>query len=223
MASKILHDELPDQLPDVASQIARRRVAERETEVAAEVRRLMKGAQVVFRRCGTKESPRVADILAEVGMSNDAFYRHFKSKDELVGAIIEDGSRRMCAAIGTRMAVVATPQERVALLVRTILGIVVDPTASENLRVLTWNGARTADDTTRRLVARSSLAQLLVQPMRDLGSAQPERDAHSVCDTALGRLEHFMWRRESPTADDIEHVVTFCLRAISPAALHTKA
>ncbi len=219
MASRILNDELPD----VASQIARREVAGREAEVAAEVRRLMKGAQAVFRRCGTKESPRVADILAEVGMSNDAFYRHFKSKDELVGAIIEDGTRRLCAALGARMAAADSPQEQVALLVRSIIGIVVDPTASENLRVLTWNAARTADDSTRRLVARSSLAQLLVQPVRDLGSTDPERDAFAVCDTALGRLEHFMWRRESPTSDDIEHVVNFCLRAISPAAPHTKA
>ena len=165
----------------------------------------------------------MADILAEVGMSNDAFYRHFKSKDELVGAIIEDGTRRTCAALSARMAVADSPQEQVALLVRSIIGIVVDPTASENLRVLTWNAARTADDSTRRLVARSSLAQLLVQPVRDLGSTDPERDAFAVCDTALGRLEHFMWRRESPTSDDIEHVVNFCLRAISPAAPHTKA
>jgi len=141
----------------------------------------------------------------------------------LVVAIIEDGTQRVCVALGARMAAAATPQERVALLVRDVIGIAIDPTAAENLRALMWNAARTADDSKRRVANRSSLAKLLVQPMHDLGSIDPERDASSVCDTALGRLEHFLWRREAPTPDDIEHVVNFCLRAVSPAALDTKA
>ena len=220
MASKILPHVADtadaDDVPDVASQIARRRIAERETELAAEVRRLMKGAQVVFRRCGTKESPRVADILAEVGMSNDAFYRHFTSKDELVVAIIEDGTRRVCKSLAEAMEGVA-PREQVALFVRSLIGTVADPKGSENLRALMWNVARTADDSKRRVAARASLAKLLVQPMHALGSTEPERDAYSVTDTALGRMEHFMWRRETPSTADIEHVVQFCLRAVGHA------
>ena len=41
---------------------------------------------------GTTSRPRVADIVAEAGLSNDAFYRHFASKDALVAALVEDGA-----------------------------------------------------------------------------------------------------------------------------------
>jgi AcrR family transcriptional regulator len=42
----------------------------------------------VMRRCGTESRPRVADIVAAAGLSNDAFYRHFPSKDDLIVAAL---------------------------------------------------------------------------------------------------------------------------------------
>ena len=40
-------------------------------------------------------APRVADIVAEAGVSNQAFYRYFAGKDELLNAVLERGVQRL--------------------------------------------------------------------------------------------------------------------------------
>ena len=42
----------------------------------------------------------VAEVLAEAGMSTRAFYRHFRSKDELVLAIYEQEAERTTRGCG---------------------------------------------------------------------------------------------------------------------------
>src|SRR6516162_6599007 len=69
---------------DVATRIARRTVAVRHDEYAQEIRRILDAALALMKQHGTASKPRVADIVAAAGVSNDAFYRHFSSKDALV-------------------------------------------------------------------------------------------------------------------------------------------
>jgi len=57
-----------------------------------EVQRLLDAGLVAMRRHGTVRSPSVAEIVAEAGLSNDAFYRVFASKDELVLAVLDAGA-----------------------------------------------------------------------------------------------------------------------------------
>ena len=95
------HRRVPD---DVAGRIVRRTLAKREDQYASEVRRLLDAGLEVIRRCGTSSRPRVADIVAEAGLSNDAFYRHFRSKDALVTAILEDGGERLQSYVAHQMA-----------------------------------------------------------------------------------------------------------------------
>ncbi len=64
-------------------------------------------------RCGTTSRPRVADIVAAAGLSNDAFYRHFSSKDALVAAILEDGTERLTSYLAHQMAKEPTPERQV--------------------------------------------------------------------------------------------------------------
>ena len=71
---------------------AQEALARREAAYAEEVRRLLDAALDVMRSCGTEKRPRVADIVAAAGLSNDAFYRHFRSKDALVAALVDDGA-----------------------------------------------------------------------------------------------------------------------------------
>ena len=75
---------------DLAYRIAQRTLAKRGDNYANEVRSLLDAAVVVMKKSGTASRARVADIVAESGLSNDAFYRHFRSKDALVAAILED-------------------------------------------------------------------------------------------------------------------------------------
>lgn len=75
---------------DVAAAIAQRTLAQRGADYAGEVRRLLDAALDVMRRCGTESHPRVADIVATAGLSNDAFYRYFPSKDALLIAAMTE-------------------------------------------------------------------------------------------------------------------------------------
>src|SRR6476646_2194437 len=81
--------------PDVATRIAAATAARRRRpDYAVEVRTLLDAARKVISRT---ERARVADIVAEAGLSNDAFYRHFPSKHALVAALPEDGAQRLAS------------------------------------------------------------------------------------------------------------------------------
>ena len=79
----------------VSARIAAQTMAKRSPDYVVEVRRLLDAALVVIERNGTSARARVADIVATAGLSNDAFYRHFASKDALVAALVEDGAVRL--------------------------------------------------------------------------------------------------------------------------------
>jgi len=96
----------------VAERIAQRTLAPRGAEYADEVRRLLDAGLEVMRQGGTDRRPRVADIVAEAGLSNDAFYRHFPSKDALVTAILEDGAERLCSYLAHQMTKSPDPRDR---------------------------------------------------------------------------------------------------------------
>ncbi|MCU1346370.1 MAG: regulatory protein TetR [Acidimicrobiia bacterium] len=198
----------------IADQIARRSVASREAEYAVEVRRLLDAGSAVMVRYGTKSSPRVADIVAESGLSNDAFYRHFRGKDELVTAILEDGTARLHRRLVRQMNAVEDPAGKVRAWVVGVLNQASVPEVADAIRATLWNGARVSDDSERRISARQSLARPLVEPLTSLGAPDPPRDALAVCHSALGLLEHFLWRRLAPAEADVEHQVAFALRSL---------
>src|SRR5690348_17378855 len=106
---------------DVAARIAQRTLAKREAGYASEVRRLLDAALEVMRQCGTDSRPRVADIVAAAGLSNDAFYRHFPSKDALVGAILDDGNERLGAYVAHQMTKAHTPEGKVRRWVEGVM------------------------------------------------------------------------------------------------------
>jgi len=106
----MIESTIPDHANDVAARIARRSLAKQEADYASEVRRLLDAAYEVITRCGTDSRPRVADIVAAAGVSNETFYRHFASKDLLVAAILEDGAERLRGYLAHRMAKAPTPE-----------------------------------------------------------------------------------------------------------------
>ena len=88
--------------------LAERALAERREQYVAEVRRLIDAAFVVMRRTGTIE-PQVRDIVREAGLSNQAFYRHFASRDALLLAVLADGRRQLVAYLEGRLAATTDP------------------------------------------------------------------------------------------------------------------
>ena len=70
-------------LGPVAARSARRALAQREADHDDAVRRLVAASFELIAETGSLE-PSVAAIVNRAGLSNQAFYRHFRSKDELL-------------------------------------------------------------------------------------------------------------------------------------------
>ena len=200
--------------PGVADRIVRRSLAKREGEYAGEVRRLLDAALEVMQQCGTSSRPRVADIVAAAGMSNDAFYRHFRSKDDLVNALLEDGAERLRSYLTHQMAKARSPEAQVRRWVEGVLGQADGDVATATLAVL-WNGS-SADGglAAGRHFAAAPLASLLHEPFAALGSDAPELDATLAAHATLGTLSDFLWRGAEPARVDVDRVTGFCVRAV---------
>jgi AcrR family transcriptional regulator len=199
----------------VADRIVRRSLAKREGEYAGEVRRLLDAALEVMQRRGTASRPRVADIVGAAGLSNDAFYRHFRSKDDLVNALLEDGAERLRGYLDHQMAKARTPEGQVRRWVEGVLGQADGDVATATLAVL-WNGS-SADGglAAGRHFAAAPLAQLLHEPFAALGSDAPDLDAALAAHATLGLLSDCLWRGAPVGRAETDHVVDFCLRAVS--------
>jgi AcrR family transcriptional regulator len=211
-----IKNAIPTSPPDdVAGRIVRRTLSKREDQYASEVRRLLDAALEVIRRCGTTSRPRVADIVAEAGLSNDAFYRHFRSKDDLVTAILEDGGERLRSYLGYQMAKEATPEGQVRRWVRGVLSQADKDIAATTLAVL-WNAsALGGGPAAGRHFASEPVSSLLREPFTVLGSATAELDSALASHATLGLLSDCLWREAQPTRAEVERVTTFCLHAVT--------
>jgi AcrR family transcriptional regulator len=205
------NDILPDPSQperDVAAAIAQQRLAKRGAEYTSEVRRLLDAGLDVMRRGGTSSSPRVSDIVAAAGLSNDAFYRHFASKQALVAAIIDDGSSRLASYLAHRMEKVDGAEDKVAAWVAGVMSQVADEDIAATTRAVLGNGSTVGGTTT------APLAALLREPLAALGSTDPEADAALCAHAAVGVLSDFLSSEGRPTHEQIDHITRFCLRAI---------
>jgi AcrR family transcriptional regulator len=202
--------------PDVAATIAQQRLAKRGAEYAMEVRRLLDAGLEVMRRSGTSASPRVSDIVTAAGLSNDAFYRHFASKQALVAAIIDDGSARLASYLAHHMEKVPSPEGKVAAWVAGVLSQAADEEIASTTLAVLWNGATIGSKLgPSRPSTTAPLAALLMEPFAMLGSTDPEADAALAAHAAVGALSDFLWSEAKPTAAQTGHITAFCLRAIT--------
>jgi AcrR family transcriptional regulator len=207
-----------DATGDLASRIAERTLAKRGANYAAEVRRLLDAALVVIQERGTASRPRVADIVSAAGLSNEAFYRHFSSKDALVAALLEDGTERLRTYVGHQMSKEPSPEGKVRRWVEGVLAQAVGRTA-DSTRAVSWNAGGLGEESMQGpLSANGPMASLLWEPFTELGSADPEFDAQLAAHATLGMLADYLWRRVEPSPEDIDHIYEFCLRSVSPRA-----
>jgi AcrR family transcriptional regulator len=201
---------------DLAARIAQRTLARREAEYAGEVRRLLDAALDVMRKCGTTSRPRVADIVAAAGLSNDAFYRHFPSKDALVAALLEDGAERLRSYLAHQMAKEETPEGKVRRWVHGVLAQSADEEIAATTLAVLWNGDALGDGPTDRPSTSRLLAPLLREPFAALGSPDPDLDASLVAHAIVGMMSEYLWRRMRPTAAEITRATEFSLAAVTP-------
>lgn len=178
------------------------------------MRRLLDAALAVMQRYGTTSRPRVADIVTEAGLSNDAFYRHFPSKDALVGALLEDGAERLHGYLEHQMAKERTPEAKVRRWVDGVLAQAEPAIAATTLAVLFNAGGAEQGQAAGRHFASAPLSTLLQEPLAQLGSREPALDAALLAHAALGRLSDHLWQRTRPAAKERTRITELFLTAV---------
>jgi AcrR family transcriptional regulator len=206
-----------DPVPGVAERIARRTALRRGVDYPGEVRRLLDAALEVMRACGTTSRPKVADIVAAAGLSNDAFYRHFASKDALVAAVLEDGTERLARHLADQLAKERVPEAQVRRWVRGVLAQAADDEVASTTLAVLWNAGGVAGQAAGDpFSARQRLGSLLEQPFAALGSGAPALDAALATHATMGRLTDYLWRQVRPSRSEIDRVAAFCLHGVGP-------
>lgn len=201
-----------NKVPDVAARIAQETLSRRGIDYAGEVRRLLNAALAVMQRCGTSARPRVADIVAEAGLSNEAFYRHFPSKDALVAALLDDGAARLRSYLAHQMDKGADPETQVRRWVEGVLSQA-DPAIAETTLAVLFNAGEGASG---RHFASGELATLLHQPLAALGSDDAVLASSFTAHAVLGVLADHLWKRTQPPPDEVDRLVELCLAVSAP-------
>jgi AcrR family transcriptional regulator len=196
---------MPNTIPDdVAGRIAQRTLTRRGAEYAGEVRRLLDAALDVMRTCGTTSRARVADIVAAAGLSNDAFYRHFPSKDALVAAILEDGTDRLLSYLAHQMAKESTPEGQVRRWVEGVLSQAADEDIAATTLAVLWNSGSVGEGLPS---ASRPLGALLREPFAALGSLDADGDATFAAHAVVGMMSDLLWERAQPSRADVARMV----------------
>ncbi|MDZ4828126.1 MAG: TetR/AcrR family transcriptional regulator [Actinomycetota bacterium] len=198
-------------VPALENEVADRSLAGRRGQYAAEVRRLLDGAFVVMRRTGTVE-PAVRDVVAEAGLSNQAFYRHFPSKDALLVAVLADGRRQLVTYLEHRLTGVRDPAERMRQWIEGVMEQARHPDAAAATLPFVVNANRLGAAFPRE-IARSR-----EELIATLGTDIPIADAELVHDLVMRRMEDALMRGRVPTDTDVDHLVAFCLAGVTRRA-----
>jgi AcrR family transcriptional regulator len=192
--------------------LAERAVAERRDAYAAEARRFIDAALVVMQRTGAID-PAVRDVVREAGLSNQAFYRHFPSKDALLVAVLADGRRRLVSYVEHRLERVDDPRVEVQRWIEALMEQARKPAAAEATRPFAINAPRLHDQFPAETEAsREELVRTLRPAVVAAGG--DERDADLVHDLTFARMNDALVHRRVPDRKEVNHLVAFCLAAI---------
>jgi AcrR family transcriptional regulator len=203
----------------LADRAAQRASAEVIAARRQEAGLLMDAGLAVMARLGQERRATVAEIVREAGLSNQAFYRHFAGKDDLVAALVDAGARRLVGYVAHHMDAVDDPAAKVRVWIRRVLLQATDEKVARPTRAVHWNRTVLAHDAEVAAArAERGVWALLVEPLRRLGAAAPEADAYFIGKLVFSVLVEMLWSAEPVPLDDLDHVEAFCLAAVRPPA-----
>jgi AcrR family transcriptional regulator len=160
--------------------------AARDEKDRAERAQLMRAAYELIQRDGSKETT-VHDVLHAAGLSTRAFYRHFRSKDELVLEMYRIDCDRVNVALTAAVAAAPDPVAALTAWVDQNLAVVYDARRLRHAVVLSSGEVASAAGFTE--VKNAGLAEqraplvALLQDGKRRGvfpDADPERDALAI-------------------------------------------
>jgi AcrR family transcriptional regulator len=207
--------------PLVARAVARS-LSGRMEAATQEVQQLVEATYRIVSRDGTVD-PRVRDILLEAGLSTQAFYRHFRSKDDLLLVLLDDGRRRLADYLSHRMGKARNPEGKLRAWVSGMLAQAANPEAAERTRPFLVGLPRLREAfPAEHAESEAVLIGLLTDVIHDgvaagsMASTHPERDALAIYRLTLAAMEAHLFARTAPTRAETTQVVDFALRALRP-------
>ncbi len=185
-----------------------------------EVEQLVEATYRVVSREGTVD-PRVRDILLESGLSTQAFYRHFQSKDDLLLVLLDDGRRRLADYLGHRIGKARTPAARLRAWIEGILAQAANPEAAARTRPFLVGLPRLREAFPAEHARSEAVLVGLLTGVIEGGvstgamvSADPPRDADVIYRATVGLMETHLLARTAPGKSDAAHLANFALRAL---------
>lgn len=197
-----------------ATQAVRRSLSPRQEAASRDVDRLIRAGRDLLSRGAPA---RVADIVAAAGLSNDAFYRYFRSKSDFVDAVVEEGSQRLLNYLRRKIDAAATPDDALQAAVSAVLSQAVDPEIGAATRNVVSTGGGRSHAPKVREDLEIALAQVLAGPIAELGSTDPDRDSTTTSILLLASMEHLLWK-DNTTFDadkEVAHIVGYVRRGLS--------
>ena len=201
---------------------ADRSLADRHAGYVAEIERIIDATYRVIERTGNVD-PTMRDILREAQLSTPAFYRHFRSKDELFVMLLDDGRRRLASSIARRMTRETTGAGKLRAWISAVLAQARDATVSARTRPFVASIDRLverypAEHRVSEQLLLDQLADVIINSP-DLVSADALADANAIYQLAFGALAWHLRNRSSPRPADIDHLVDFATRALTTGSL----
>ncbi len=133
-------------------------------EPAAERRRILAATLAVLRRSDDREAT-ITEILEESGLSTRAFYRHFRSKEDVIRALYRNDAESFGTHLRRRVDSAGGPEDGLKVWVNEVIGLGFDKTRAERVAVL-------SSPAVERILAGSEEPRLgrvlLVAPLRNV-------------------------------------------------------
>lgn len=213
--------EIP--LESLTESLARRSVerslVERQASYEEEIRDIVDATYRVIEQSGSLE-PTLRDILRESSLSTQAFYKHFRSKDELLLLLLDDGRRRLLGYLEHRMQKVSTPAARIRAWIEGVLAQAANPAAASRTRPFLANRDRLAEHfPAEQQASMDLLVELLAEAIAGLPGRKADKggarsDAEAIYDVTFGALHRYLTHDKRPSPSEVDHLVRFGLAAV---------
>ncbi len=204
----------------MAVRAVERTLASRYSTYINEIQRLIEAGRTVMEREQTM-NPRVSDIVTQAGLSNQAFYRHFRSKSELMLAILDDGSRLMADYVEKHMARYDSGIDKIRAWVAGSLTQTAASTAASVSRGVILNTlelrAEYPEESTRtaHLLRRPLEAAIrLAQEQGEIPPADPELATEMAFRLTMAMMETWLIARRVPSRLELDHLEGFVLSGL---------
>jgi AcrR family transcriptional regulator len=210
--------------PAVVDQTIDRSLAGRREAARGEVERLVGAAFSIIEKTGGLD-PKVSDILAEAGLSNQAFYRHFRSKHELLVTVLDEGIRRLADYLAARMEAAGEPAAAIREWVRGMAAQAQDPAGAKASRPFALARGRLAEtfpaevgETRTQLTAPLRAALEAAREAGSLPAVFPDQDAEALYHLMMGWVEARLVEGRIPEAAEVERLEAFVMSGLARGA-----